>query len=873
MSPALDGTVVDDQTVSDTHSDDPARVGLSEAAPPGGSEARTDSGAEAFGPIPAMPANDPQRTRLVVVAPIVAGGLALQAVGYAIGRAGHVQLALAFFFTGLVTIFAPCAWRLLAERARRPERIQVAVLLGVALVVSYYLLSPLLFTGYDELLHQTTLWQLSGQRALFTSNSLLPVSPSFPGLELLTVSVRWLTGLPVVVCELVTVLVSRVILVLVVFLLVERVTRSSRAGAAGVVVYAASPQFYSFNAAFSYQTLALSLGAGAVYLLVRVAEAPRTGRDYRVWLAAACLWGAVISHHLVGWLTVGLLCVFTIALWCCGRRHSARRVGLVTGFGLVWALAWTALRAPQLYHYLDPILTGAVSGVVGLLTGGQSRGLFRGASGTAAPLWQEIVLLASALTFVVLLAVSVRSVVAHRTVRGGPLRYLPVMVALGYLVVLGSRLSSGSEEVGGRMSTFVFFGMAVLIGAWFASRRPRLRMALVLPIASLCFLGSMILGSGPDWSYVPGPYLPAADQRSVDASTIAAAQWAAQHLPPGSPVAADRDEAALLAAIGHLSPVSEGDGSVNVGPLYFDRTWGTYDIALVRQAHIRYLVVDSRLASGPPAYGSYFEPGETNGVERLHAAQLDKFAAVPGFVKLYTNGPITIYDLSRILGERPLEGTGDVRSPAPTTGANWWVLAPAMAVAGIWVRRRRFPRGADRWLDFLLGAAVAGMAAALVLVPTGLPATPVALVVLAGLGALGLRPPPPWRRAQGDGGAGPGARPSVVRRRWLVASGALTVLLVAGAVVVSVASDATLWRAPTSLSVTSGSAGVPVARAHAADLRGAHLEILDGRTVLWRSGASPVGSDWTVPLPAAAAARGNALVLTEDGRVVREVST
>jgi len=102
-----------------------------------------------------MPANDPQRTRLVVVAPIVAGGLALQAVGYAIGRAGHVQLALAFFFTGLVTIFAPCAWRLLAERARRPERIQVAVLLGVALVVSYYLLSPLLFTGYDELLHQT----------------------------------------------------------------------------------------------------------------------------------------------------------------------------------------------------------------------------------------------------------------------------------------------------------------------------------------------------------------------------------------------------------------------------------------------------------------------------------------------------------------------------------------------------------------------------------------------------------------------------------------------------------------------------------------------------------------------------------------------
>jgi len=85
------------------------------------------------------------------------------------------------------------------------------------------------------------------------------------------------------------VLVSRVILVLVVFLLVERVTRSSGRGRRCRRLRS-EPAVLLLQCCFSYQTLALSLGAGAVYLLVRLAEAPRTGRDYRVVAGAACLW-------------------------------------------------------------------------------------------------------------------------------------------------------------------------------------------------------------------------------------------------------------------------------------------------------------------------------------------------------------------------------------------------------------------------------------------------------------------------------------------------------------------------------------------------------------------------------------------------------
>ncbi len=821
-------------------------------------------------PVAASPG---RRSRLWAVAPLVGVGLALQGIGYAIGRSGQVDKALTFFFIGLLTIFLPCAWRMLAGNASRNERIQVGVILGTALVLSYFLLSPLMYTGYDELLHETTLWQLADHRQLFPKNSLLPVSPYYPGLEMFTLAVRWTTGLPVVLSELVTVLVSRVILVLVVFLFTERVTRSSRAGAAGVVVYAASPQFYSFNAGFSYQTLALSLGAGAVYLVLRIADAPKKGKDYRKPLAIACMAGTVVTHHLVGGLTMLLLVVFSLALFATRRYAAARQASLVTGIGLVFTLAWTAFTAPHLFRYLNPILYPAWDGIVGIVDrSGKQRGLFKGSSGVVAPLWQEAVLLISALLFLALVALAIRSVVLHRTVRGGALRYLPVLVAAGYLVVLGSRLSTASQEVGGRMSTFVFFGIAVVVGAWFATTR-RWRMPVVLVIAGLCFLGSMLLGSGPDWSYVPGPYLQSADQRSIDAHSIDAAQWAASHLPENSPVAADRDDNVLMAAVGHLTPVTEGDGGVNVGPLYFDPIWGNYDIALVKKAHIRYLVVDSRLADGPPAYGYYFEPGETQGVERLTAADLSKFAGIPGVVQIYNNGPIKIYDLSTILGEVPLTGTHATPAHTLPTSADWWVLAPAVIVAGLWFRKRR-SLSVDGIVERLLVVVVVGIGAMFAFVPSKLPAQASALVLLGVLFVLGLRHQPSWRGSANVANGVRRFRQWNAGNRWALPSLVLTVALVGGGTAIAVHSQQGLWRAPTSLSVTDNENGSAVAIVHLADpTHNVQIQAREGNKVLWRSDVPSDRKTWSATVPAAAEVEADRLVLLEDGKIVREVSS
>ena len=793
-----------------------------------------------------------------------ATGLFVQSLGYGAGRAGNQGLALTGFFVGVVLIVVVCGPRLLGGDVSRRDRIAVSCILGLALAVSYYLLSPLLYNAYDDLLHQDTLWQWAARHGV-PHNSYLPVSPDYPGLEALTLGVRWLSGLPLVLCELVTVLFARLVLVLAIFLVVERLTRSSQAAGAGVLLYAASPQFYAFNAEYSYQTLALAFGAGCVYLVVKALDERDGPRRRDMVLAAGCALATVVTHHLVGWLVVALLAAWGTLSRATGRRAAARTVGPVAAAAFLGAAVWTALSGPQLIDYLRPVLGGAVSGLVGVIDGsGGRRSLFQGAVGTVStPLWEQVVMLAAAVVVVCLVAVASRGVLSGSTnLRGGRLRWIPVIAALGYLVVLVARLSANSQEVGGRLSTFVFFGIAVVVGAWAAARWRPTWKPLAVGLVLLCFLGGLLLGAGPSFEQVPGSYLPAADQRSVDAPSVAAARWAAAHLPPGAVVAADRDNGALMAALGHLTPESEASGGVNVGPLYFAHDWGPSDTALVRRAHIRYLVVDQRLAQGPPVFGTYTEPGETKGPVRLTPHELHKFARVRGIERLYGNGPIQIYDLSGLLG-----GSVPPR-PAPTpgpTGIDWWLLVPAVGVAAIWGRRRPW-LDADRALTRLLvgGLVVIGCAVVVYLVPV--PATWAGLALLAVLGLWGWRRGSgvPWRRA---------GRSRRARGAGVLA-GATAALLAAAAVGVAVASEASAWTPPTWLALGGPGARSGLVTVHLSQADPSAELVLRARGLTVWSAAVPSGrTTWTITLPPVPRQVSDQVVLVEHGQVVREVAT
>jgi hypothetical protein len=867
---------------------------------------------------PADPSPRHRGLGIGMVLALVAFGLLVQAVGYAVGRSGDTGVALTGFFVGLLIIFVPCAWSLLAPETDRRQRIATVIVLGVGLAVSNYLFNPLLFGGFDDLLHQTSLWHLAYGRSLTATNTELPVSPYYPALEALTVGIKWMTGLPMVVCELAVVLLSRLVLILTVYLLCERLTRSERGGGIGVLVYVLSPQFYSFNASYSYQTIALAFGAGAVYFLIAAVDRrkPKAARHFR--LSIFCLIGTILAHHLIGILTVGLLVAWAAVLLGAGsptdrQRARSRLVSRAALIGTVMLVVWTAVSARQVFSYLDPILVAAWKGIIGTLTGsGASRSLFHSASGAVTPRWQQLLLILSPLILLASLVPAVRAVVWRRQLRGGWQRFIPAAIALGFLGVLGSRLSGSASDVGARASTFVFFGLALCIAAWFVRTRPQVSIVVLVTLASVCFLGSMILGSGPSSTYTPGPFLPAADQRSIDAASVAAATWASTHLPANASVAADRDNAALMAAIGHLSPVTALSGQVNVGPIYFDSTFGTYERTLIRTHHIQYLVVDDRLLLGPPASGYYFEPGETNGVDRLTSQELGTFDHVSGMTRIYDNGPIHIYSLASLDG-LPATSVPITTYGSAGRGANLWVLVPFVVVSAVWIRvavGRRRPDGLESMVGWMLSAMGVAIAGTVAFVPTGLPATPVALVVLVGLLVMGTRNQVDWLEV---------ARPllhrrwptratlcAVVARLWTsvrdttrtglaeaVAWGrhqtgrhliqwlrphrgaVVGVLTAIGAVSVATASAASDWSSPTALSLTTGPGGgasvqtVVPASEPAASVTTASVEVLRLSKVTW-SRVVPVGPD-TVTVPRSDLGSSAQVALVVGGLVVRTV--
>ena len=722
------------------------------------------------------------RSRLGVVLALAGTGLLMQGAADALERTGHDSPALPLFLCGIALLFAACAWRLTGTQASRKERVWVSLVLGLGLFASYVMHHPLLLDSFDELLHLGTLEHLLDSRAVFPTNTVLPVSPYYPGLELATAATRWLTGLPLVVDQLIVLAAVRIVLVLGIFLVTERACRSSRAGGIGVLVYAASPQFYGFDAQYAYETLGLAFAVAVVYLLFASIDAarPRMGRLFA--LALGCIGAVVITHHVTSWLTVSFLVVWAAGLYFTAhfrrrptpaggeppvateqqlmvqgstmpdldprgrRRAQARIVGMAAAIGVVVCGAWTVYVGRLLSQYVGPVFAAASADISEALGNGHgNRTLFKNAAGGGSPDWEILLILVSAIGWCVILVPSLWSVIVKRSVRGGALRYLPAVIAAIYPLSLLANVSSSSKLVAERATTFIFFGVAVVVAAWLARRISRdrrfMERAATIAVATVVFVGSLLFGIGPPVDILPGPYRVGGDDLSLGAPSLAVAHWAATHLPAGSHVAADRDNGVLLNAIGGVDLVTSQSGLLNPELLWFDRPLSLYDIYLIRKADIRYIVIDDRLAQGLPLYGTYVADGEPS--TRLTLGQLNKYNSYRFIKRIYDNGPIQVYDLTSLLP--PSYRAAPAGPPAGGTGVDVGVLCLAAVVAGSWLLRLRrrsepFHDLAHLVLCGVVGALLIGVFGALLVRLTHVQPEAAAIGVLAVLLALSLRP-------------------------------------------------------------------------------------------------------------------------------------
>lgn len=596
---------------------------------------------------------------------LMALGVFVMALAANAGRAGSTSGWAQFgWVAGLVLVFLPAAVRVVLPRTPHVERMVLAVALPMFLQFSRLVLNPTRYAFHDELIHANTLRQIDVSSHLFSFNPLLPVSGYYPGLEIVTDAVHSMTGLSMFAAGVVTMMLAKAVISLAVIAVVSLLTGSRRAGAIGAVVYVVNPQQLFFNSQYSYQTLALPLAVLAVYLFA----VRRRGSRFALSLPLLTLAMVTLTHHLTAMLLVVAFAVWYVIALVVDRR-SARtdddrtdpggissadrrrdRRGLLWMVGAGGALSLIAAVNPgsPVGAYLGAIVTSSTQDVTSLTEGQQTKALFADTAGTGPAWWEQILLLGA----VGITMLSMFVVLRYLKVgwRGGRTFALVLgLLALVYPVIPAGHLTRATAEVGDRASGFVFVGLAVVIGWWLCRSTWRLRSSLLFAgAATIVFLGNIVLGSGPTSGQLPGPYEISADARSIDADNVAAAEWLATGVPADSVVYGDRTSGLLAAADGGQFTVRHVSTNIDASRLLLDPEYTDKDVALIRQAGIDYLVVDTRLSDGLPHQQVYIENGEFGMNDRtgpVPAAALTKFASVPGVQRVYDNGSLVIYDV------------------------------------------------------------------------------------------------------------------------------------------------------------------------------------------------------------------------------------
>jgi hypothetical protein len=587
-----------------------------------------------------------------------AAGVLVCALAYA-GARMNAGWADAVSWIGLMIILLPATFRLLGSTARRSERLVLVGVVAVGLYTVFILLSPSMFGLHDELGAYRSVEDILRTGRLYKPpNPIDAAYSSYPGILAVTAALSRLTGLGVVPCGYVLVGVAKLLLTGGLFLFVERITRSSRVAGIAVVLYMANPNFFFFDSQFAYESLAIGIGAMALWMTSRVAE-PVSGTNTDLIVALMLDAALVMTHHLTSYAVTLVVIVWaTFSQFQRPRTAAAQRLLVLALFSVIMTGAYALATLKATESDIGGSIVGSLHGLINVISGNEaSKHPFSSASGYANPPLEQAAGLLSVGLLMAALPFGLYAVWRRR--HNGLGLLILELTALLYPASLGLRLTAAGSETSNRTSEFVFAGLATVVALTFivlfgrvADRRDwagRLLRLLATAYIGVAFAGGITVGTAP-YDLLPTGYAVGADARSVDTEGVQAARWAGRWLAPRLNFFGDLTDGELFTAYSQLRPQSGTIGSHKLGELFTSATFGPVQRRIITYDKIRYVVVDKRDSSALPYSGSYFgdaDPGTYTSPIGLRA--LTKFDFVPCIDRIFSSGNIVVYDTSRLL--------------------------------------------------------------------------------------------------------------------------------------------------------------------------------------------------------------------------------
>ncbi len=561
-----------------------------------------------------------------------------------------------YFWLGVILMFIPPLIRMILPQASRVERVGLICTTTICIYLNKVTLSPLRFNGYDEFLHWNTINDIVSTGHLFSANSLLPVSPFYPGLEIVASAITNMSGLSTVQSGMIVVGMACLLMTISIFLLGEQLSGSTRLASIATMIYMTNPHFMFFDTQFAYESLALPLATFVMFAMTRY-ETLYNNRRWVMLAAWIVLIAMILTHHLTNFAFEGIFMLWTVVymfLRPLPLRKSIVILTLIVGMALT--VITVLLIGNTVIGYFTSFFKDVGSEIAqSLSTDKSGRQLFNTAGVQPTPFWERMILLGS--VGLITLSIPFLLLCFWRRYRRNTLVWVFAIIIIFYPVLQVLRLTTSGAEASDRASAFVFIAISFLravaiVQFWpvrfFTWRQPALISAIVL----LLFMGGIILGEGIPPSFMPGPYVVSADGRSVEPEGINAALWALKYLGPDNRIYTDRVNQLLMSVYGNQYIVTQIGDNIDETDVFFDNSIGSYETSLLQRGQVHYLVVDMRLSQGLPVDGYYFEQGEPvigDGSKPMPATLLTKFDTVPQINRLFDSGNIAIYDTGGLI--------------------------------------------------------------------------------------------------------------------------------------------------------------------------------------------------------------------------------
>ncbi len=585
---------------------------------------------------------------LPVQSVVVALGILLVAVACSASRADF-SWAQPVFWGGYMTIISLPVVRLTMRGVSRQERIGTILLVGMAFYLIKFCYSPLVFNFNDEMQHWRSTYDTLLVHHLFEYNPTLPASSYFPGLESVANAFISFTSESIFNTGIVIEAVVRILTMLSLFLLYERVTKSGYAASLACLIYFSDPNFMLGDSQFTYEGIAIALSVTGLYFaLQRVQINESRGRLGLILVAMVCFSAAIVTHHVTSYILAMLVSIWGIVPLL-GWKFPEWKFGPAWFAALIVSgcVAWLALVGPIVIPYIGlPVRNGFEQAVQVVMGTQKARTFFAGGSSNQVPLILQL----GSYAYVIVVAGLLPFGALRIWQRKSENSLAPAMVVMGMLFYVAQllRLSPDGLALTNRLAGAIYLPLSLVAGVGAAGFLNRHFLGKFWRVAIVTALVIVNFGSAAaviNARSLPGPYNVENFSRRINTEGFETANWAAEVLGPNHRFGADAINMLILGSYGRQELVTEISDELFIEQsIYLSPQFSLQEMTLLAYSNVHYLVIDSRIEESKQVNGP-LKPGSP----AFHT-NLD---GLPTVDRVFDGGHIMIYRLGFSINPPP----------------------------------------------------------------------------------------------------------------------------------------------------------------------------------------------------------------------------